>query len=98
MQARIPHYIFKDMVELNVEVSIALMHIYEILRIQGINKEAYKNAAWKMMFLKDNINELVLNNKLITIPGIGNVISGIITDIVRKRRSVYYEKIINWEI
>jgi len=96
--ARIPHYIFKDMVELNIEASIILMQIYEILKMQGIKKDAYKNAAWKMMLLKDDINELVKNKKLLTIPGIGKVISGIITDIVSQRRSGYYEKIINWEI
>jgi DNA repair photolyase len=95
--SRIPHYIYKDRVELNVEISMILFHIYYFLKMKGQIKKAYETAAWKILFLKDDIKELIKNDKLKNINGIGNVIDGIIKEIYNTRKCNYYEKLLYYQ-
>ena len=91
---RIPHYIYKDRVELNVEIAMVLFHIFYLLKIQGQIKKAYETAAWKILLLKEDIKELIKKDELKKINGIGEVIDRIIKEIYSNRKCNYYEKLL----
>ena len=74
-----------------------LFHIYYFLKMKGQIKKAYESAAWKILFLKDDIKELIKNDKLKNINGIGNVIDGIIKEIYNTRKCNYYEKLLYYQ-
>ena len=90
----IPHYIYKDKIEMKDEVAMILFHIYQLLKSRGEDKKVYEFAAWNILKLEEDIITLTKENKLQTIKGIGTVISGIIKEIVEKRRCNYYEKLL----
>ena len=91
---RIPHYIYKNRVELNVEIALILFHIYYFLNIRGEDKKAYEKAAWSLMFLKEDVVELANKNELKKLSGVGDVIERLIKEVIETGKSTYYEKLL----
>ena len=47
-----------------------------------------------MLYLKEDLELLVQDNKLMTIPGVGRVINNLICEIVNQRKCSYYENLL----
>ncbi len=92
--SRIPHYIYKDRIELKDEVAMILFHIHHFLSIRGINRQSFETAAWNILKLGDNLVDLVNSGGIGKIRGVGPVINGIISEIVFERKCSYYEKLL----
>jgi hypothetical protein len=91
---QMPHRLYKNRIELNAEVSIALQHLHHILWLQGKKRDAYERVAWKIMFMKESIADLARSNRLKEIPGVGEVIERIVHEIVFDRKCAYLEKLL----
>jgi DNA repair photolyase len=91
---RIPHYIYRDKIELKDEVAMILFHIYFLLSLKGENKKFYEIAAWNILKLEDDIAELAKAGQLEKIKGVGKVIGGIIKEVVLERKCTYYERLL----
>lgn len=91
---RIPHYIYKDRIELKDEIAMILFHIYFLLSLKGDYKKFYEIAAWNILKLNDDIINLTKTNQLESIKGVGKFISSLIKEIVLERKCNYYEKLL----
>ncbi len=93
--SRIPHYIYKDKIELKDEIAMILFHIYYLLSQKGENKKFYEIAAWNILKLNEDIINLTKTNQLENIKGVGKFINSLIKEIVLERKCTYYEKLLN---
>ena len=80
----------------NQEIAHILIHISEILSIQGENSfkiRAYVRAAQTIEGLTDELSALEDPKEIAKLPGIGAGIAKKLTELVEQGKSEYYEKL-----
>lgn len=87
----IPPSLFNDIVSENDRVIIILDQLQHLLSLKG-KQAPYGFAAYNISKLDQNI--LTMKNKLQTIKGVGRVTEKIILEILEKKTSIYYEKLL----
>jgi DNA repair photolyase len=88
---RIPSVTFKDIVSENDLVSIILDHLHYLVKLQG-KKSPYGFASYTISQLQHNLSDM--KDNLQSIKGVGRVTEKIILEILKKKTSSYYEKLL----
>ena len=90
---RIPLRLFAGKVDQRVEVSMVLAHIHYLLKIRGEDRRAYEHASYKIQGLKEDLADLVQNDLLVQVQGIGPVINRLVKEMVQTGQCGYYTKL-----
>jgi len=94
LPGRIPLRLFRGRVPLQAEASMMLAHLHELLRMQGIRRDAYARAATAVLDLPE-LRDLALERR---IPGFGPTLSGILAEWAETGTSRTYERVLAWDV
>ncbi len=87
---RIPHYLFRDLIDQNDLVVVILEHMDYVLKGKG-RPSPYGYAAYSISQLKEPVSTML--GSLRSLKGVGKVTEGIVREIVRTGTSQYYESL-----
>ena len=88
---RIPHALYKDILDENDLVVVILEHIDYLLKLAG-RTSPFGYAAYSISQLKVPLS--TMRGKLLNLKGVGKTTEGIILEILEKRSSSFYEKLL----
>ncbi len=88
---RIPHHLYKDLVDQNDLVVVMLEHMDYVLRLKG-HTSPYGYAAHSISQLKEPLS--AIQGNLRSLKGVGKVTEGIIREILRTGSSAYYKRLV----
>ena len=90
--ARMPPYIFQDILDLKDRVIVILEHLDYLLRLRQQNS-SYGYSARSISKLKEPIENLS-RDQLLGLKGVGRFTANIIREIIETGRCSYYEKLL----
>ncbi|MFH1823710.1 MAG: radical SAM protein [Candidatus Firestonebacteria bacterium] len=91
MPIRIPHYLFKDILDENDLVIVVLEHIDYFLKMQG-KKSSFSYAGYSISQLKQSLSSM--KGELQKIKGVGKITEKIILEILKTGSSSYLEELL----
>ncbi len=87
---RIPHHLYKDLIDQNDRVVVMLEHMDYVLRLRG-HSSPYGYAAYSISRIKEPLS--AMQGSLRSLKGVGKVTETIVREVLRTGTSSYYKRL-----